>query len=127
MTFTESQLAEFTAAYIEALQWSSIVTDANGECHSADRFELSTAGADKCRADCRTFCNDYRHLLEEVIDLYDIEQAGHDFALTRNGHGAGYWDRDDLSPVLADAITEAAKLQGEVYCYLNDQNEVDVE
>lgn len=28
-------------------------------------------------------------------DSVDMEQAGHDFWLTRNGHGTGFWDRDD--------------------------------
>ena len=26
-------------------------------------------------------------------ELYDEAQAGHDFWLTRNGHGVGFWDR----------------------------------
>ena len=33
------------------------------------------------------------------------EAAGHDFALTRNGHGAGFWDRGygDVGTFLSDA------------------------
>jgi len=39
---------------------------------------------------------------------YPIEaQAGHDFWLTRNGHGAGFWDGD--WPETGDALTEASK------------------
>ena len=46
-------------------------------------------------------------------------QNGHDLWLTRNGHGAGYWDRgyDDK---VSDAITDAAKSLGSVDWYVGD-------
>lgn len=47
--------AVFLVAYVEALLWSSSDTTADGEDVNLDRFELSTAGADKCRADCLDF------------------------------------------------------------------------
>ena len=37
--------------------------------------------------------------------------AGHDFALTRNGHGAGFWDRG-LGD-LGDRLADAARVYGE--------------
>lgn len=47
--------------------------------------------------------------------------AGHDFLLTRNGHGAGFWDgdwsRDDSA---ADLLTDAAKTFDEFSLYLGD-------
>ena len=39
------------------------------------------------------------------------EMAGHDFALTRNGHGAGFWDRG-LGEI-GDMLTEECKPYGE--------------
>ena len=30
------------------------------------------------------------------------EYAGHDFWLTRNGHGAGFWDGDWIAPVAGE-------------------------
>lgn len=39
------------------------------------------------------------------------EQHGHDFALTRNGHGAGFWDRG--YGAVGDRLTEAAQAYGE--------------
>ena len=41
------------------------------------------------------------------------ELAGHDFWLTRNGHGAGFWDGDWQEPAAA-ALTAAAHAFGEV-------------
>ena len=49
------------------------------------------------------------------------ELGGHDLWLTRNGHGAGFWDRDDCLPEEArDRLTAAAKKYGEVYLSAND-------
>lgn len=49
-------------------------------------------------------------------DVYD--RAGHDFWLTRCGHGAGFWDRG-----LGDIgckLTEAASVYGSVDLYIGD-------
>lgn len=46
------------------------------------------------------------------------EQIGHDFWLTRNRHGAGFWDRG-LGDV-GDELSKASKSYGEVYLYVGD-------
>lgn len=49
-------------------------------------------------------------------------QIGHDFWLTRNGHGAGFWDRF-MRGVGADFgrhLTDTAKPYGESHPYLGD-------
>lgn len=54
---------------------------------------------------------------EELLDAlserapgYSDERLGHDFWLTRNRHGAGYWDREELdvrlSPDRADTLRD---------------------
>ena len=45
-------------------------------------------------------------------------QTGHDFWLTRNGHGAGFWDRD--LGMLGDRLTHAAKLFSSADLYVGD-------
>ena len=47
------------------------------------------------------------------------EYAGHDFWLTRNGHGAGFWDGDWKEPA-ATALDKSSKAFGEVNLYLGD-------
>jgi len=46
---------------------------------------------------------------------------GHDFWLTRQGHGVGFWDRsrEGLPEALGDLLTEQAKLFGE--CQMHQQ------
>ncbi len=48
------------------------------------------------------------------------ERIGHDFALTRNHHGAGFWDRG--MGKLGDILTTAAQSYGEqnIDCWVED-------
>ena len=41
----------------------------------------------------------------------NIEQAGHDFWLSRNGHGTGFWDRDSdyYTPYVRDWLQRKAE------------------
>ena len=58
------------------------------------------------------------------IDLTGItaEQFGHDFWLTRNRHGAGFWDRG--LGARGDALTELAHPYGESDLYVGDDGKV---
>lgn len=47
------------------------------------------------------------------------EYAGHDFWLTRNGHGAGFWDGDWQEPA-ATELAALAKSFGECDLYVGD-------
>lgn len=38
-------------------------------------------------------CLDFIAANKQDLEGIDPEQAGHDFWLTRNGHGTGFWDR----------------------------------
>jgi hypothetical protein len=60
----------------------------------------------------------------ETFDRMDAEQFGHDFWLTRNGEGAGFWDRD--LGELGDWLTALVKPYGESYVYV-ERGEVYVE
>ena len=122
--------AAFLAGYTEALLWSSSDTTADGEEVNLDQFELSTAGADKCRADCLAFFVANHADLVEAAGCYrgreqhdGMALAGHDYALTRNRHGAGYWD-GDLPDDLGGRLTEASDKAGEVRPCLGDDGEV---
>lgn len=127
----EKQLAEFTAGYIAALLWSSNDADpVTGEMRDLDEYELSAAAAEQCRADCRAFFMAHRADIEAAAAAYPTKEehggytrAGHDFALTRNGHGAGYWD-GDLPDEIGDRLTEASEQAGEVWPYIGDDGAV---
>ncbi len=50
-------------------------------------------------------------------DVWDL--AAHDFILTRNGHGAGFWDGGWSEPI-ATKLTDLCKKFGEIEVYLSD-------
>ena len=49
-------------------------------------------------------------------------RAGHDFWLTRNGHGAGFWDRD-LGD-LGNRLSDAARASGGSDLYIGDDRKL---
>jgi hypothetical protein len=107
-------LDEFLDAYIEAALWSSTddADDGGGEPldknYNVDDIAPETLA--RMRADCIEFLNHrlggrliaIAERLEEAgrwslpsgADCSIVEYAGHDFWLTRNGHGCGFWDGD---------------------------------
>lgn len=50
--------------------------------------------------------------MAEYLQDNSLEQLGHDFWLTRNGHGAGFWDRG--LGQLGERLTKHAKWFGSV-------------
>lgn len=122
---TRPDFAQFLTAHNAALLWSSS-DDVDGETVYLDQYELSTAAADTCRADCLAFFVANHADLVEAAGCYrgreehgGMALAGHDFALTRNGHGAGFWD-GDLPEALGDRLTKASGTAGQAEAYLGD-------
>jgi hypothetical protein len=61
--------------------------------------------------------------LDQYVEMDRSENlAGHDFWLTRNGHGAGFWDRG--LGELGDALTQAAKSFGQCDLYVTDDGAI---
>lgn len=55
-------------------------------------------------------------------DLYGYSQFGHDFWLSRNGHGAGFFDRG--SEAHWKKLQEAARIYREVNLYIGDDGKI---
>ena len=109
----------FTAAYIEALYF----TDTGEEGQPAADAELAPETRASCAADCAAFQQSYGPALAAACDRpgYDMARAGHDFWLTRNHHGAGFWDRTKLDDgSLGTLLTAFAQTFGSVDAYEGD-------
>lgn len=116
----------FIRGYIVAALWAE--TDDDGEPlddnHSQDDITPETMQA--MRADCIAFQASNSADLDAYCEAieYDPGQgspedyAGHDFWLTRNRHGAGYWDRG-LGP-LGERLSNSARGYGEAGIYPGD-------
>lgn len=117
-------LDKFTRAYIQAALWSSNdnSTPQGGEPLSSnyDVTDIAPDTLEKMSYDCASFQLLHRAMLERSGQ--SPEQSGHDFWLTRNGHGAGFWDRG-LGPV-GDELTTAAHSFKEFDLYVGDDGKV---
>ena len=107
-------------AYVECALWASTDWD-DGEpldgLYSAD--DLAPEALASMRAEVADFLGACSEL-----DLSPItaEQFGHDFWLTRNGHGAGFWDRGNGE--LGDTLTALAHPYGESNVYVGDDGSI---
>ena len=120
----------FLAGYTDCALWCGVVAideDGNStESQQWDEGDLVPDTLETFKAECRYFYD---------VNKDDIEKgshkrkgfprqepwspAGHDFWLTRNRHGAGFWDGDYIEPYAA-RLTEAAHVYGSADLYEGD-------
>lgn len=122
MAFDSNYRTRFAEAYMDCALWSSMDEDGNPLDDGRDLNDIHSDAQDQIRKECDDFIDYASELLEE--SELDPEQAGHDFWLTRNGHGAGFWDRG-LGEV-GDALSRAAKTFGSSDLYVGDTGDVHV-
>lgn len=134
---TKTKLDDFTHGYITAALWCS--TDDAGNPLDSNYYidDLAPETLARMVADCERFQRENAQLLEAATcrrgseECSESEQAGHDFWLTRCGHGAGFWDGDwfwhEETPEetqamgdIGDLLTQAAKGFGNVDLYIGD-------
>lgn len=113
---------EFTAAYLECALWSSNDnSDDNGGNPLDDNYgtdDIALEALQSAIDDCR----DFQFAESADLEGLDAGQCGADFWLTRNGHGAGFWDRG-LGAV-GDRLSKACKPYGSVDLYVGDDGKV---
>lgn len=105
-------LDEMHRAYMGAALWSSTDDDGNPLDDGRDWTDIDEQSRDAMLQDCKTFAEQNAAMLEAFMlalpereDCSKSEQVGHDFWLTRNGHGAGFWDRGTGEP--GEALSKA--------------------
>lgn len=111
--------------YLIAALWSS--HDDNGDSFDS-KFDISDFSNDdrrKAQMDIKKFISKASRFLAQIDrSVYDEENIGHDFWLTRNGHGAGFWDRSELPEGIGEALTKIATSFGESDVYTGDDGKV---
>lgn len=100
-------------AYIEAIYF----TDTGDEGQPPSDVKPSEELENRAKEDCLMTIIFVAGL--HSADPLDYTQLGHDLWLTRNRHGAGFWDGDWPSP-LAESLTEFSNELGECVAYLGD-------
>lgn len=111
-------LDQFTQSYLTTAFWSEMDDDGQPLEKNYDIHDLATSTMNKVIQECTEFQNQAGDMLMES----GWKLAGHDFWLTRNGHGAGFWDGD--WPENGDALTSLSKKFGEADWYVGDDGKI---
>lgn len=135
-----SDVASFFEGYVETLLWTASWDSETGD--APDGYdnqsitltpeELSELTSDalafvaSCRRELLDAANHARNAMLDDDDKW--RNLGHDFALSRNGHGAGFWDRG--YGVTGTALHDHAAAFGEcnvsAWVAENDEIRVDI-
>lgn len=106
---------DFLKGYAGCALWSSTGDDGEPLDGAYGIEDLAPATLEAMEADCRSFREAYGDLLAQAGD---DGRNGHDFWLTRNHHGADFWDRGCGS--VGAKLTEAAHAWGSCDLYVGD-------
>lgn len=118
----DAYLSDFEDAYISAMLWSGHDGDTPLDAEH-DNDDLADDLRARVHEDCEKFVTSVQEYLEPYGKphlWWPSEQAGHDFALTRNHHGAGFWDRTLGTHITREALTYAAHQMGEQSWYIGE-------
>jgi hypothetical protein len=113
----EIDLSVVATAYAAALIWTN-----SEEIGDAEPDDLGDEVKAAIREDSDAFVNGCVEHRPDVFDDMEDAQIGHNFALTRNHEGAGFWDRG-LGEV-GQWLTEMAHPYGEASLYVGDDGEI---
>lgn len=118
MKLITQNFEQFIQSYLATASW---VTCEPGEC-----TDFTKEGKEIAKNDCKLFIDKVfaefsQQDAERILNTggNDLSHlAAHDFFLTRNGHGAGFWDKPEMyGEAEAKKLTEISKAIGETDCY----------
>lgn len=133
---TATKLDQFTIAYIECALWSTMDESDERGGEPLDKNygvdDIAPESLESMVRDCAAFQaanpDDILTCLRSSVrhnqpSYHPLAMAGHDFWLTRNGHGAGFFDGD--YPVEeGNRLTRASKAFGEANLYVGDDGRI---
>jgi hypothetical protein len=118
-TLNADTLAQFVNAYLQCAIWSSMDDDGTPlDLKGYSIYDFDAGSVEQATADCQLF-------IAQVVKYTDFdaythlrEQGGHDLWLTRNSHGAGFWDRPEIyGKFNSSMLTHHAKLLKEAHVF----------
>jgi len=116
----EFNIDEMTNHYIITALWTSVDDNCNP---MNDKFSIDDLAPEtllEMKEECFEFV---QYNLALILESKQGEaQTGHDFWLTRNHHGVGFWDRG-LGEI-GDKLTAAADLMGERNLFICDDGKI---
>jgi hypothetical protein len=140
------ELDTFTRHYIIAALWSTMDDYEEYFYNGCTIDDISEECLAIMKADCEKFQQDNKELLAQAYECYKAAGsagyhydngtpeacAAHDFWLTRNRHGAGFWDRRELQYSAEDQsyisigemLTEASHKFREVEVFVGSDGKI---
>lgn len=123
--FSDEAVEAVLRGYVECALWSSTGEDDEPLDDDFGPEDLAPATLSEMREDVQDFLQANAEDVREFLIVRaragtssDEADVGHDFWLTRNGHGAGFWDRG--AGDVGDRLTAACRPYGEVWLYVGD-------
>ena len=113
------KMTDFLEQYLATALWSSIDEKDNPFDRNYSIGDFSEEALKQADKDCDLFIEKAGDLLDHIDDC----DSGHDFWLTRQGHGAGFWD-GDYPDEIGDKLTEIANDFRELYIYVGDDGKL---
>ena len=118
----------FTRAYVTAALWSSVDDDGEPLDQKYSDDDIAPDSMERMRAECRAFfdahCLTFGECLLSNGECTDDERAGHDFWLTRAGHGTGFWDTGRWSAAASQRLTDASRKAGSRDLVIGDDGQI---
>tara|TARA_R110002051_G_scaffold60546_9_gene110892 strand:- start:5232 stop:5828 length:597 start_codon:yes stop_codon:yes gene_type:complete len=123
--FTDDDFKTLSDNYLVAAIWST-TDDSDDEGRELDEnFDISNftpESRERARADLHKFLVENREHVDKARATkgYGVDESGvegrlaHDFWLTRNGHGSGFWDSMELDRETRDGLTAGSRAAGEL-------------
>lgn len=113
--------------YLEAALWSSTNEDGDPLDRQYSIDDFTEHARHQAKVELEQFDAEVERVVsvldEETADGLDFSYLGHDFWLSRNGHGSGFFDRPERYGEIADVLQELARSAGE--CYIIDDPQVE--
>jgi hypothetical protein len=120
----------FVEGYVAAMFWTESYDSDPSLCDNYYIKAIHPESMERIRSDCQEFIDRAQncglldqdnHTLATDLKGNVYGYAGHDFWLTRNRHGCGFWD-GDWTEHAGKALTDLAHSFGESYVYVGDDN-----
>lgn len=110
-------LGEILQGYLTTALWTA-------EFDNEDVSDIDKYSTDSAIDDIKDFLIklDNENLLAELREKLEDSDIGHNFWLTRNGHGAGFWDKG--LGQLGDDVSKICRKFGEKYIYKGDDEKI---
>ena len=114
------------ASYLGTALWSSTGDDDEPLDNEFSIYDFDEEAMASASGDVEKFIAPLPRADEgpsESFERQDIEKVMHDFWLTRNGHGAGFWD-GDYPEALGALLTVLAEKFGDTDIYVGDDGKL---